>query len=99
MIAPTPPTLWDAVATAHQQELRREADQARLAHMARLARSRSRGGQARRGRVVAAALGHTAASLAAWFLQPPPSGVSVSGPDERPPAATVTFLGRHPSSQ
>ena len=96
MTAPTPPTLWHAVATARQQELRREADQARLAHMARL---RSRGGRARRGRVVAAALGHAAARLAAWFLQPPPSGVSVSGPDERLPAATVTFLGRHPSSQ
>jgi hypothetical protein len=96
VIAPTPPTLWDAAATAHQQELRRQADQARLA---RLARSRSRGGRVRRGRVAAVAFGHAVASLAARFLQPPPGGGSVGGPDQRLPAAIVAFLGRQPSSR
>jgi hypothetical protein len=94
VIAPTPPTLWDAAATAHQQELRRQADQARLAH---LARSRSRGGRVQRGRVAAVAFGHAVASLAARFLQPPPAVAASAAPTSgsQPPSLPSSAASRH----
>jgi hypothetical protein len=64
------PTLWEAVAKARQEELRREAEQQ---HLARLARSRTRGDRTRPGRFAATAIGRAVAG-AARVLQPRPRG-------------------------
>lgn len=69
------PPAWEGVAKARQEELRREADQAGLA---RLARSRTRGDRTRLGRLVAVVL--RLAGPAARVLQPRPSGSPTSAP-------------------
>lgn len=66
------PPAWEGVAKARQEELRREADQARLA------RSRTRGDRTRLGRLVAVVL--RLAGRAARVLQPRPSGSPTSVP-------------------
>ena len=68
------PTPWDAVAKARQEELCREAEQARLA---RLARSRTRGDRTRPGRLLAVVIRRAAGHAGARVLPPWPSG-----PDE-----------------
>jgi hypothetical protein len=69
------PTISEALAKSRQQQLRREADQWRLA---RLARPRAGGDRPRPGPFAAAVTG-LAAGLAAWVRQPPPRS-PVGGP-------------------